>query len=89
METVSLWVGIVGPAAGLIGAWLVHVGAKRDSRRTGETEFRDDLIETISTRDVRIRELEQQAQVREDKIAELRDRIVDLAAEVAQLRGRP
>lgn len=88
METVTLWVGIIGPVAGLIGAWLVHLAAKRDSRRTGETDFRDDLIETIAARDARIRELEQKVQERDDRIQELRDRNVELAADNAALRGR-
>lgn len=88
METVGLWVGIIGPVAGLVGAWLVHVGAKRDSKRTGESDFRDDLIETIDRRDKRIADLEERIRVQDDKIAELRDRIVELAADNAALRGR-
>lgn len=88
METVSLWVGIAGPIAGLIGAYLVHLGAKRDSRRTGETDFRDDLMETIDRRDVRIRELEQRVEEKDIRIQELRDRNVELAADNAALRAR-
>lgn len=71
-----MWVGIAGPIAGLIGAYLVHLGAKRDSRRTGETDFRDDLMETIDKRDARIVSLEKQIQERDEKIQELRDRNV-------------
>lgn len=88
METVTLWVGIVGPVAGLVGAWLVHLAAKRDSRRTGETDFRDDLMETIDKKDVRIRELEQKVEDRDNRIQELRDRNVELSADNAALRGR-
>lgn len=95
METVTLWVGIVGPVAGLVGAWLVHLAARRDSRRTGETDFRDDLMETIDKRDTRILELEKQIAERDRRIEEkdgriqdLRDRNVELAADNAALRGR-
>lgn len=83
-----MWVGIAGPIAGLIGAYLVHLGAKRDSRRTGETDFRDDLMETIDKRDARIVSLEKQIQERDEKIQELRDRNVELAADNAALRAR-
>jgi len=88
METVSVWVGIAGPIAGLIGAYLVHLGAKRDSRRSGETDFRDDLMETIDKRDARIVSLEKQIQERDEKIQELRDHNVELAADNAALRAR-
>lgn len=88
METVSVWVGIAGPIAGLIGAYLVHLGAKRDSRRSGETDFRDDLMVTIDKRDARIVSLERQIQERDEKIQELRDRNVELAADNAALRAR-
>lgn len=88
MEAVSVWVGIAGPIAGLIGAYLVHLGAKRDSRRSGETDFRDDLMETIDKRDARIVSLEKQIQERDEKIQELRDRNVELAADNAALRAR-
>ena len=88
METVSVWVGIAGPIAGLIGAYLVHLGAKRDSRRTGETDFRDDLMETIDRRDARILILEQRIQDEQTKNQELRDRNVELAADNAALRAK-
>ncbi len=83
-----MWVGIAGPIAGLIGAYLVHLGAKRDSRRTGETDFRDDLMETIDKRDAWIVYLEQRLQEKEDKNQELRDRNVELAADNAALRAK-